>query len=769
MKSRFKTIWQAGLALVLALSLSLVTAVPAMAVDPDTLNVYPLQLTTKNADSTAEWSTAEVYNGSYSAHLDTGTTTAGDGDEARIVIEMPEGTTLNDITSISWWEYLVAGYPPHVDIKIDIDGDGTSDDALVFEYAYNDETHYTDEAPMPYGALTGDWYQTFSDDGNGPAEIDSTSNAWLSSGPPGPLGDPSFIYGTLAEWKAGTVDASVDGDTAVTALEIEVDNWVVNSEAYVDDIAINGVVQYGLIQDAIDSAYAGDTIQVAAGTYEEDLVIPDTKTDLELGGATGATIKGVAMTAYTLFPLAAPNIEILANGVKVHGFTIQGPDPVSGYYSSGMVIGASNVEIYDNSFEVTNASTTDDISQGMQTYHEVAVPGVDISGLNIHDNTFTNHGTGTVGFEAIYINRDAETSTVNITDNQFTGDVFRAITTERSKTTISGNSIITDILTTIAWQGILVRDSSLGFGTQDTVTLTGNTVKGSGTGKGFDQGILIGTSSQPLTNISVTNNTVQTNVVGIKVRSSANGVVVNNNNIDGNTTYGVENTDTANTLDATNNWWGNASGALYAGALYDIAYGDTVSNYVDYEPWLLAEVEEGVTPTTYEKTLALKDGWTLVSPDKEVTTGTDWTATVAYKYTAGTGYAQVTLATQLTSVDAYYLKTDGGGGVGINYSTAAPGVVTKTLGEGWNIISAAGETDAYTLLSQLRNVTIGTQQGVGITNLVSQGNYNQFTESLSVPLATDGDWDDWGGDILSQFDGYWVYMNAGKTFGVIPD
>ncbi|MDZ4230757.1 MAG: hypothetical protein U1B77_02940, partial [Dehalococcoidales bacterium] len=221
-------------------------------------------------------------------------------------------------------------------------------------------------------------------------------------------------------------------------------------------------------------------------------------------------------------------------------------------------------------------------------------------------------------------------------------------------------------------------------------------------------------------------------------------------------------------IDAETNWCGNANVRIDATEAYT-SYGDAVSSYVDYEPWLLAEVEEGVTPTTYEKTLALKDGWTLVSPDKEVTTGTDWTATVAYKYTAGTGYAQVTLATQLTSVDAYYLKTDGGGGVGINYSTAAPGVVTKTLGEGWNIISAAGETDAYTLLSQLRNVTIGTQQGVGITNLVSQGNYNQFTESLSVPLATDGDWDDWGGDILSQFDGYWVYMNAGKTFGVIPD
>ena len=269
------------LVVAMVLGLSLVMAIP-VAASPDTLNVYPPQLSTKNSDSTAEWSTAQAKSGSYSAHLDSGTTTAGDGDEARIVIDMPSGTVLNDITSISWWEYLVAGYPPHVDVKVDTDGDHIADDALVFEYAYNYQSHYDDEAPMPYGALTGAWYQTFSDDGNGPAQINNAAKAWLSSGPPGPPGNPSFIYGTLGAWKAGTVDASVDGNTAVTALEIEVDNWVVNSNAYVDDIAINGVIYYGLIQDAIDSA-TGTTIMVHEGTYTENLTIDKGLTYRERG------------------------------------------------------------------------------------------------------------------------------------------------------------------------------------------------------------------------------------------------------------------------------------------------------------------------------------------------------------------------------------------------------------------------------------------------------------------------------------------------------
>lgn len=787
MKGKFRAVAQLGLALVLALSLSLVTAVPAGAAGV-THNVIPADLTASTSNATAEWSTTQAYSGSSSVHLQT-TGTLGSGHEARIRITMPAGTTLDDITFVSWREYLVAGYPPHLDIKIDKDGNGTEDDALVFEYAYNSETHASAGQPT-YGALNDAWYQTFSDDGNGPAEITDTANAWLSSGPPGPLDDPSFIYGTLAEWKAGIVSASANGTTPVIALEIEVDNWIAQTEAYVDGIAITvgGSKYYVSVQDAIDSATSGDTISVTAGTYEEDLSIPDTKTGLELAGADGAIIKGVAMTDSSLFPLAAPNIDILSDNVSIHGFTIKGPDPIAGYYSSGMVIGGSSVEIYSNAFQVTNSANTTlyDVSQGIQTYHKLAVPGVDVSGLNIHDNTFTHLGAGTAGFEAIYINLDEGTGTANITNNQFTGYVVRGITTERSNTTISGNSIITDVATSVALQGINVQDPAGTPSAQDAVSITANTIKGSGTGKGFAQGIRIGNTAgtQTLTNISVTQNTVQLNTVGIRVRSSANGVVVNHNNIEDNTTFGVENTNTANTLDAQNNWWGNASRPVpdTLPAIGHQSYGDKVSDNVDYKPWLLAEVEDGVTPTTYEKTLALKDGWTLVSSDKEVTTGTTWVGTgvlvlpdttiLAYKYTAGSGYAVIDLATQLKSVDAFYVKTDEGGGVGINYSTDAPGVVTKNLAEGWNIISAAGEPDAYTLLSQLRYVQIGEQQGAGITNLIGQANYNQFTATtISVPLATGTDWTALSGssETLNAFDGYWVYMNAAKTFGVIPD
>lgn len=360
--------------------------------------------------------------------------------------------------------------------------------------------------------------------------------------------------------------------------------------------AANPSTPWLTIQHAIDTVLPRSIINVATGTYTEDLIVPAGKDNLELKPDTGAavTIKGVQQSAAAEWPLARPNIELLGNGTKIHGFTIEGPNPASGYYSSGIVIGGNDIEIYDNTFNVPTAATFAEVSQAIQTYRDGNNPtGGDVSGLNIHENTFTGLGTEAAGYEAIFINHTSAdpdpTGTVTIQGNTFQGDILRAITTERSKTTISGNSIITDLAPGSsvgnARNGILVMDFDARA--QDTVTVTGNTVKGSAPGNGFGQGIRIGHGggTQPLTNISVTQNTVQMNDKGIQVRASAGGVVVNDNSISGNTVYGVENTDTANTLDAEYNWWGDASGP-YNVTTNPTGTGDPVSDYVDYTPWL---------------------------------------------------------------------------------------------------------------------------------------------------------------------------------------
>ncbi len=69
--------------------------------------------------------------------------------------------------------------------------------------------------------------------------------------------------------------------------------------------------------------------------------------------------------------------------------------------------------------------------------------------------------------------------------------------------------------------------------------------------------------------------------------------VVENNNFEGNLTYGLLNDTVPGTLiDAKNNWWGDPSGPYDPDSAMDTpsydnpnGLGDTVSEYVDYSPW----------------------------------------------------------------------------------------------------------------------------------------------------------------------------------------
>lgn len=176
------------------------------------------------------------------------TGTVGNGDSGTIVLTPNQSLTLGQLSSISWQEWLNAGYPPHVDVTV-MQNDGTID-TLVFEYGYNTPTHYAEgqiTGPTAYGALTGAWYATFSDDAGGPAAVTGTSFAWLNSGAAGPYpaGVPPFVGaftgGTLAQWQAGAVTGTINGTCVVTKIEIEVDNWFIQTSAFVHGIMVNGV------------------------------------------------------------------------------------------------------------------------------------------------------------------------------------------------------------------------------------------------------------------------------------------------------------------------------------------------------------------------------------------------------------------------------------------------------------------------------------------------------------------------------------------------
>ena len=299
-----------------------------------------------------------------------------------------------------------------------------------------------------------------------------------------------------------------------------------------------GVPTAPTIQEAVDAAIAGDTIEVCPGTYTEDLSI--TTDDLELKGLSGSqpTIKGVAKDLAGIFPFASPNIDIKASDIWLHGFTIESPAVSTTHYSSGVVLTGTDIEIDDNDFVVSGGTPG---SVAIQTWAGAnALPGPeDISGLSIHDNTFT-HLTPNAGFgyEGIFINpqTDAEdpANPVVITDNTFSGDMYRAIGTVRDYVTIggTGNTLETDLpVSTVATFGGKVPLGIKVFG-GDNVSVLDNVMDDSGFGV-FNVGITI--QGGAVTASDVTDNTVEDSAEhGIHLKAGADGWVVVGNTLGDN-------------------------------------------------------------------------------------------------------------------------------------------------------------------------------------------------------------------------------------------
>jgi len=118
-------------------------------------------------------------------------------------------------------------------------------------------------------------------------------------------------------------------------------------------------------------------------------------------------------------------------------------------------------------------------------------------------------------------------------------------------------------------------------------TLTDNAVSGNG-----EYGINLDGSN----NNTLTGNRVTGNKIGVEIDGSvdASTISINFNSIYTNTNYGVSN-QAAATVNATNNWWGDASGPTHAEN--PAGTGDRVSDNVNYAPWLGADIEEVKTET----------------------------------------------------------------------------------------------------------------------------------------------------------------------------
>jgi hypothetical protein len=296
---------------------------------------------------------------------------------------------------------------------------------------------------------------------------------------------------------------------------------------------------------AVSKSTSGDTINVAAGTYNEQVTIG---ISLTFKGAQAGIDARTRSGAESIITYAGGAVLIEADGVVVDGFTIQGANTDPNVDPSAFGVGIWTNPGYSGTnggYQILNNIIQNNIG-GIEADNDPALTGTHPA--TIQHNLFLNNNlSGAAGGTAIITDfglnnalidsnkfsgnstsmniEDAPSTQVTISNNQFDAGIDLSATTYSS---VTGNKSANS-----------PSPSSIDlYGSDDHITVSGNA-------------LLSGQSAIHVENpyaiyglVENTNITAQTNC------------------IQGNTVAGLEADHSGYTgiITATNNWWGSASG-----------------------------------------------------------------------------------------------------------------------------------------------------------------------------------------------------------------
>lgn len=348
-----------------------------------------------------------------------------------------------------------------------------------------------------------------------------------------------------------------------------------------------GVDAFATIQEGINTVEAGGTVNVAAGTYEEAFTIDKTLTLKGPKSGLDAKFRTADATEAVIDPNDSSAgaekswvIKPRASSIIIDGFVIQNPTLV--YGSAGLIdiTGAwDNIQIINNILQQPGVSTSASTNWGK---FGINVEGA--SNILIENNYFKDILCDTAtpwnGTSAIW---PSGSSNIEILNNKIENATSFGVGLSSNNTgvTIIGNEITLGVQSGTAKPSTRTAGIRIGPG-NDNITIEDNLIYNcTGTTTAPAAGITIQNEG---TN-NITNNQIMDNIYGVNIVETAivSTTTINNNEIKGNTEYGILNNTTGH-VDAIKNWWGDESGPYNTNTNPE-GLGDEVSDNVLYYHW----------------------------------------------------------------------------------------------------------------------------------------------------------------------------------------